>query len=97
MKKNNRKVSMKHLCFWYRSAFDRGENRHAQEVMKELGITYQHSTPQSISTSFWFWNCENIPEKLPEYITELKIDNVMEYIGWGLSKEEALAIKNYRK
>jgi len=42
--------------------------RHAQVVMKELGITYQHSTPQSIGDQFWFWNCENIPEKLPDYI-----------------------------
>ncbi len=77
-----------HLKFNYNGAWDSKDNRHAQTVMKELGITYQHSTPQSLGDQFWFWNCKNIPEALPEYITELTA-NPMECIGYGLSKEDA--------
>lgn len=65
-----------------------------KEVMKELKITYTHSTPQSMGNAFLFWNCENIPYKLPEYIKELNIDP-MKFIGYGLSIEEAVEINNY--
>jgi hypothetical protein len=67
---------------------------HPQEIMKRLGITYQHATPQSISDQWWFWNCENMPEELPPYL-ELTDWNPMEMIGWGLSKENAEAIRDY--
>jgi hypothetical protein len=65
---------MRHLKFDYYAASKSGENRHAQAVMRELGITYQNSTPQSICDQYWFWDCKNIPEKLPEYISELDAD-----------------------
>lgn len=65
-----------------------GENRHAQTVMKELGITYQHATPQSMADSWWFWNCENVPAEMPKYLTELKV-NPHDAIGYGLSKQLA--------
>lgn len=71
------------------------EMRHAQVVMKELGITYQHSTPQSMGDQFWFWNCENIPKKLPKYITIAEW-NPIEMIGHGLSKEDAEKIRDYK-
>ncbi len=84
-----------HLTFSYMTAvIDCKERRHAQEVMKELGITYQTSTPQSMGDCFWFWNCENVPDNLPKYITELK-ENPMECIGFGLSREEAEMIRDY--
>jgi len=70
--------------------------RHAQTVMKELGITYQKSTPQSLFDQWWFWNCENIPDKLPEYLTEINL-NPMECIGNGLNKEDAEKIRDYEK
>ena len=70
------------------------EKRHAQVLMKELGITYQHCTPQSIGDQFWFWNCENIPENLPKFITIADL-NPMEIIGFGLSKEDAQKILDY--
>ena len=87
----------KHLRFDYMTAsMDCNENRHAQEVMKELGITYQHSTPQSMGDQWWFWNCDNIPDELPEYLTELSL-HPMECIGYGLSKEDANKILNHGK
>ena len=72
-----------------------GENRHPQQLMSDLGMKYQHSTPQSICDSWWFWNCENIPNELPEYISELK-SNPMDCIGYGLSEENAIAIRDYK-
>ena len=65
-----------------------GEKRHAQVVMEELGITYTHSTPQSMFDQWWFWNCDNIPDILPKYLNILKIDPI-NAIGNGLSKEDA--------
>jgi len=47
---------------------------HPQLAMKELGITYTHSTPQSIVDQWWFWNCENLPASLPPFLEELKKD-----------------------
>jgi len=82
-----------HLRYSYMTAsIDCGENRHAQTVMKELGITYSHSTPQSISDSFWFWNCQNVPAELPKYLCELNV-KPHDAIGCGLSQKQAEEIE----
>ena len=69
------------------------EQRHPQVVMKELGITYQESTPQSIADQWWFWNCKNIPSDLPGHITQLNLDP-MECVGYGLTEEMAKKIRD---
>lgn len=69
---------------------------HPQKAMKELGITYQHATPQSIADQWWFWNCENVPEPLPPFIKEMDIDP-MEYIKFGLNQETAEKIRDYKE
>ena len=63
------------------AGLDCGENRHAQVVMKELGITYKHGIPQTLGDQWWFLNCENIPDELPKYITELELTEE-EYKHW---------------
>lgn len=68
---------------------------HAQQVMKRLGITYQHATPQSMGDQWWFWNCENVPDPLPKYLRVLGLDP-MKCIGSGLSKEDAESIRDYK-
>ena len=86
----------KHLRFdvlW--SLYNNVKQDHPQKVMQELGITYQHATPQSIADQWWFWNCENIPEQLPPYLEVMDL-NPMEQIGWGLSKEDAEKIRDYK-
>ena len=70
-------------------------NAHPQEAMKELGITYQHSTPQTMGSQWWFWNCGNIPDKLPPFLEVMTLDP-MKQIGWGLDKETAEAIRDYK-
>jgi len=84
----------KHLKFDTRTAYESNQLGHPQHVMKELGITYQHATPQSICDQWWFWNCENIPESLPLFL-KVADWNPMEMIGWGLSKELAEKIRDY--
>lgn len=87
---------MVHLKYCYMTAgFKLKDNRNACEVMKDLGITYQYSVGQSMCDSFEFWNCENIPKKLPESISVMDL-NPMDRIGWGLSKEKAESIRDYK-
>lgn len=64
---------------------------HAQKIMADLGITYQIATPQSISDEWWFWNCENVPDPLPPFLSELKI-TPHKAVGWGLTAEQADSI-----
>lgn len=80
-----------HLRFNLRTAYESGIGEHPQNVMKQLNIIYQHATPQSISDEWWFWNCENIPEKLPLYLKELSV-NPMDFIGLGLDEKTASEI-----
>lgn len=62
--------------------------RHAQEVMRELGVTYVHATPQSMGDQWWFWCCENLPDPLPPYMSRLELDP-QNCVGWGLNQENA--------
>lgn len=75
------------FCMW--SAHEAGEAGHPQEVMKRLGITYQHATPQSIADQWWFWLC-TIPKgmELPKYLTKLNIAPG-DAVGFGLSQKTA--------
>jgi len=69
--------------------------KHPLETMKDLGITYQHKTPQSMSAEWWFWNCENIPQHLPAFLREDELDP-MECVGYGLSLDDARKIRDYK-
>lgn len=88
--------NIKHLKFdatW--AHYNDVKQDHPQKVMKDLGISYTHSTPQSISECWWFWNCKNIPNELPQFLSVLDADPI-KCIGWGLSEKEAEAIVNYK-
>jgi hypothetical protein len=80
------KVKMIRYCCY--GAHMDGESSHPQAVMKTLGITYQHSTPQSMAEQWWFWIPENLPDLLPKYITVTDIDP-MSFIGFGLDDQTA--------
>jgi len=81
---------MKHLRYWMQGS----PTKHPEKVMKSLGISYQHSTPQSIADQWWFWNCENVPDTLPEYLEILELDPLC-CIGFGLSAEDANSISKF--
>lgn len=72
------------------------ENSHPQNIMKKYGITYSHATPQSMGHQWWFWNCENIPDNLPDFFSDLNIDP-MDCIGFGLNREDAERINDEKK
>jgi hypothetical protein len=69
---------------------DQAKN-HPENIMLSLGIQYSHSTPQSMGEMWQFWNCKNIPDKLPEYIT-IADWNPLEWVGYGLSEAKAKEI-----
>ena len=72
------------------------DSRPVEEIMEELGITYQVATPRPIGDMWQFWNCENVPEVIPDYLSVADW-NPMNGIGYGLSKEEAESIRDYKK
>lgn len=61
---------------------------HPQTSMRELGVKYTHSTPQSMFDAWQFWNCQNIPEPLPEFLRPLN-KGPHDYINYGLSAAQA--------
>lgn len=85
-----------HLFLSCIGAHYEGNDKHAQEIMGDLGITYQHSTPQSIMDGWQFWNCKNVPEELPNYISKFD-GKAIDAIGWGLSEEIAKKISESEK
>ena len=82
---------MKHLryCMYEASECVKG---HPQKIMEALGISYQIATPQSVADQWWFWGCDNVPDVLPPFLSELK-NGPMDCIGLGLTKEEAEKIR----
>lgn len=64
---------MKHLRYMVDVAGYAGELRHPQEVMRELGITYEKAIPQSMGEQWWLFNCQH--GELPKFIKDMKADN----------------------
>ncbi len=85
----------KHLIYDIEKAHYAGETRHAIIVMNTLGIIYQHRTPQSMGPQWTFWNCENIPDSLPEFIRLVNFTPRIG-IGHGLSSEMAEALRTFK-
>lgn len=63
---------MKHLRYDLTGALYAGEKRHPEEVLHELGITYEQAIPQSMADQWWLFNCQY--GELPSYISEMKCD-----------------------
>lgn len=71
---------MRNLYYSMYGAFKSGIQVHPQLDMKNLGISYKCSVPQSIADCWWFFDCENIPKNLPDYISDLKLsDETIKY------------------
>jgi hypothetical protein len=70
-----------HLRYSYQAA----PPGHAQTVMRSLGIAWTDSTPQTMGDQWWFWNCTNVPEPLPPYLTKLDANPT----DWGVNGGDA--------
>lgn len=62
--------------------------RHPQEIMRELGITYALSVPQSLHDGWQFYLPENVPDDLPSYLTWFE-HNPLDRVGFGLDEHMA--------
>lgn len=80
---------MTHLRFDMRMA-----DRHPQTIMEDLSVKYQIATPQTAADQWWFWNCENIPDPLPVFLSILDA-NPSDMVGFGLSQQEAESIASF--
>lgn len=85
-------MNLRFDCMTYGRQCENITLRHPVAVMKALNIDYIHSTPQSIVDCWWFWDCTNIPDELPDYLTQLTVEP-MEVIGNGLTEVEAIIIR----
>jgi len=67
---------------------------HPETIMERLGINWEVSMPKYIWDEWWFWNCTNIPDDLPDYITKLNLDpkDWSDFVDCGFSFEEATKI-----
>lgn len=68
-------------------------SKHAQLIMKDIGITYALAVPQSISDAWWFFGCRSIPYPLPSYLSIIPTE-IEELVGYGL---DALDVKMLRR
>ncbi|KAA8698646.1 hypothetical protein [Pseudomonas proteolytica] len=68
----------------------------ASDFMKALGITYQLAVPQSMTDTWWFFNCDNMSDATPSRLRVLD-RTAQQCVGWGLSQQMADEIKAWRK
>lgn len=52
--------------------FQHNEKRHPQEVIKALGIEYDRAECFATSDHWVFYNCRNVPEELPAFISRFE-------------------------
>jgi hypothetical protein len=67
---------------------------HPQELLRQMGITYQYAVPQSITDSWEFWSPENVPDKLPPMMNLSEADPGM-WLNRGLSIDMIYDIKKH--
>ena len=72
-----------HLSFDMTSAAYAGAGGHPEKVMRELGITYDGATPQSVPDSWQFWYCRNVPVNLPSFLSLIRDKKGTLYEKWG--------------
>lgn len=79
------------FCFVPRGAVD--------DELRDLGITWQYAMPyradSALPHSIVLWDCDNIPEDLPSYITYANELIPMDCIGCGLTVQMAEEINNH--
>ena len=70
--------------------------KHAQEQMRELGITYKLTVPQILGDCWWFFGCDNVDvDNLPEHIEIRDFGDLSRLVGYGLSKKNVIDLQGY--
>lgn len=70
--------------------------KHAQEQMRELGITYKLAVPQSLGDCWWFFGCDNVDvDNLPKHIEIRDFGDLSRLVGYGLSKKDVFDLQGY--
>jgi hypothetical protein len=69
-----------------------GFSVHPIKQMRILGIKYDFCVPKSVGDCFWFFDCTNVPSKLPDYLRVMK-NPIDEFIGHGLDEIEIARLK----
>lgn len=49
--------------------------QHPVEYLNSIGVTYKKAIPQSLRDQWWFLDCENLPNKWPNFMTKLKTED----------------------
>lgn len=80
---------MKNILFDLIGALDAGVKESAPEFIRNLGIKYQKSVPQTMADCWEFWNCSGIPEGLPSFVMAYETRDPYKSIGLGLSQQDA--------
>lgn len=62
---------------------------------KELGITWRKGVVQNLGDQTWFFDCGNVPEKLPQGWSVLE-GELESFIGHGLSWNDVKELKNIK-
>lgn len=73
-----------------------GNHRHAQQIMKDLDLTYEQAVPQSIADAWQFFNVKGDVSNLPEYV-RIFDSEPLSYVGFGLSEDMAMNLTNLDK
>ena len=77
-----------HLKYDMIGAHLSGIKGHPQKVLKDLGVEYESAVPQSMVDCWQFFNVTNLPKELPTFLKVFDLEP-LDYIGWGLSEDEA--------
>jgi hypothetical protein len=65
-----------------------GDMRSAGQIVRDLGLTYSLWVPQTLYDQIWLFNCDNLPDPFPPFISEIT-ESPRSLIGYGLSAQDA--------
>ena len=61
-------IHCERLFFSMQGANEAGFTEHPQKVVKMLGIKYVFGEPNTLTDSWIFYDCSNVPEYLPKFL-----------------------------
>lgn len=59
---------------------------------QDLGIDYSKAVPQTMGEQTWYFNCQNVPEELPDGWSIIE-GELEKFIGYGLSWDDVKELR----